>query len=390
MTGFVRTRSKRVTYPLDDRVKDRLVGGYSSGPSDASKGSEHSGDYDSPCLSKLVCDWVSRQRVRLRTSRIGETDNSLDTQVPFLPLVEVSVKALLVISLVALPAAPSAATRVLFCAHHPYLVGTAKRDAVWKRQRRWKVRVRETGASFSRSTTGEVNALKEEVTTLKGEGVNSRPACPSIVSWPGIKTGRTPRSSRVYGLFGGGKKGNNERGDDAASKAGVFSMQNLYETVKQAQNVVQVEAVRVQKELAAAVFDGYCEGEIIKVTLSGNQQPVRTEITEAAMELGAEKVSELVTEAYKDAHQKSVMAMKDRMSNLAQSIGMPKALEEAPIEIDEAPIEIDDAPIEIDNAPITIDDAPIEVDDVPIESDEASIENEEPLIETHEAPVEVN
>ncbi|XP_009363567.2 nucleoid-associated protein At4g30620, chloroplastic-like [Pyrus x bretschneideri] len=155
------------------------------------------------------------------------------------------------------------------------------------------------------------------------EVVNSRPACPSIVSWPGIKTGRTPRSSRVYGLFGGGKKG-----DDAASKAGVFSMQNLYETVKQAQNVVQVEAVRVQKELAAAVFDGYCEGEIIKVTLSGNQQPVRTEITEAAMELGAEKVSELVTEAYKDAHHKSVMAMKDRVSNLAQSIGMPKALGE--------------------------------------------------------------
>ncbi|CAN6676340.1 unnamed protein product [Malus baccata var. baccata] len=136
MTGFVRTRSKRVTYPLDDRVKDRLVRGYSSGPSDASKGSEHSGDYDSPCLSKLI----------LVESGIGpwkglfsfffffcsETDNSLDTQVPFLPLVEVSVKALLVISSVALPAAPSAATRVLLCAHHPYLVGTAKRDAVWK------------------------------------------------------------------------------------------------------------------------------------------------------------------------------------------------------------------------------------------------------------------
>ncbi|KAM1184836.1 hypothetical protein PS2_013904 [Malus domestica] len=176
MTGFVRTRSKRVTYPLDDWVKDRLVGGYSSGPSDASKGSEHSGD---PCLSKLVCGWVSRQRVRLRTSRIGETDNSLDTQVPFLHLVEVSVKALLVISLVALPAAPSAATRVLFCAHHPYLVGTAKRDAVWKVQSLPRMvimdengkqaRVRVTGASFSRSTTREVNALKEEVTTLKGQ-----------------------------------------------------------------------------------------------------------------------------------------------------------------------------------------------------------------------------
>ncbi|KAB2607938.1 hypothetical protein D8674_011106 [Pyrus ussuriensis x Pyrus communis] len=32
-----------------------------------------------------------------------------------------------------------------------------------------KARVRETGASFSKSTTGEVNALKEEVTTLKGQ-----------------------------------------------------------------------------------------------------------------------------------------------------------------------------------------------------------------------------
>ncbi|MCI36769.1 hypothetical protein A2U01_0057992, partial [Trifolium medium] len=34
------------------------------------------------------------------------------------------------------------------------------------------------------------------------------------------------------------------------------------------------------------------------------------------------KVSLLVTEAYKDAHQKSVQAMKERMSDLAQSLGM--------------------------------------------------------------------
>ncbi|KAL9442594.1 hypothetical protein AB3S75_018502 [Citrus x aurantiifolia] len=142
------------------------------------------------------------------------------------------------------------------------------------------------------------------------------------------KSGHQFRSLRVYGLFGG-KKDNNEKGDDAPSKAGILgNMQNLYETVKKAQMVVQVEAVRVQKELAAAEFDGYCEGELIKVTLSGNQQPVRTEITEAAMELGAEKLSLLVTEAYKDAHQKSVLAMKERMSDLAQSLGMPQGLSE--------------------------------------------------------------
>ncbi|KAL5772926.1 hypothetical protein ACOSQ2_012850 [Xanthoceras sorbifolium] len=157
---------------------------------------------------------------------------------------------------------------------------------------------------------------------------NSNFAGKEVLSWSGQqKSGRNFRSLRVNGLFGGKK--DNEKSDDAPSKAGILgNMQNLYETVKKAQMVVQVEAVRVQKELAVAEFDGYCEGELIKVTLSGNQQPIRTEITEAAMELGAEKVSLLVTEAYKDAHQKSVLAMKERMGDLAQSLGMPQGLSE--------------------------------------------------------------
>ncbi|CAA2985509.1 Hypothetical predicted protein [Olea europaea subsp. europaea] len=152
-------------------------------------------------------------------------------------------------------------------------------------------------------------------------------AIPSL-SCPRRQTGKARRSLRVHGLFGG-KKDNNDKSDDGSSKAGILgNMHNLYETVKKAQTVVQVEAVRVQKELAAAEFDGYCGGELIKATLSGNQQPVRIEITEAAMELGPEKLSLLVNEAYKDAHQKSVLAMKERMSNLAQSLGMPQGLSE--------------------------------------------------------------
>ncbi|KAH6794415.1 putative BCR [Perilla frutescens var. hirtella] len=149
------------------------------------------------------------------------------------------------------------------------------------------------------------------------------------------------RPLQICCLFGGNKN-DGEKSNDAPSKASYPSflcrsrdtgragilggMQNLYETVKKAQMVVQVEAVRVQKELAVAEFDGYCEGELIKVTLSGNQQPIRTEITEAAMELGAEKLSLLINEAYKDAHQKSVLAMKERMSDLAQSLGMPPGM----------------------------------------------------------------
>ncbi|XP_057810410.1 nucleoid-associated protein At4g30620, chloroplastic-like isoform X1 [Salvia miltiorrhiza] len=127
---------------------------------------------------------------------------------------------------------------------------------------------------------------------------------PSLLS-QGSQTGRARRSLSVHGLFGG-KKDNNDKSDEGSKAGFMGNMQNLYETVKKAQMVVQVEAVRVQKELAAAEFDGYCQDELIKVTLSGNQQPVRIEITDAAMELGAEKLSLLVTEAYKDAHQKSV------------------------------------------------------------------------------------
>lgn len=56
MAGFVRT--KRVTDPLDDRVKARLVGRDITQLSCVSSGSEYSGDGDSPCLSELVHDFL--------------------------------------------------------------------------------------------------------------------------------------------------------------------------------------------------------------------------------------------------------------------------------------------------------------------------------------------
>lgn len=62
----------------------------------------------------------------------SDTENSLDPQVPFLPSVEVLVKALVLISSTALAAAPSTSMRIIFCSHHPCVVGTAKRDTVWR------------------------------------------------------------------------------------------------------------------------------------------------------------------------------------------------------------------------------------------------------------------
>ncbi|AEE85787.1 Nucleoid-associated protein chloroplastic [Arabidopsis thaliana] len=175
------------------------------------------------------------------------------------------------------------------------------------------------------STATNTDFFKTLLSPFSNGNAAQRSSRQNIVWLNRKQSGNNNRSLRVNGLFGGGKKDNKE---DGQSKAGILgNMQNLYETVKKAQMVVQVEAVRVQKELAVAEFDGYCQGELVKVTLSGNQQPIRTDITDAAMELGSEKLSLLVTEAYKDAHSKSVLAMKERMSDLAQSLGMPPGLD---------------------------------------------------------------
>ncbi|KAK8589608.1 hypothetical protein V6N13_088443 [Hibiscus sabdariffa] len=67
------------------------------------------------------------------TLKMSDADNSPDNQVHVLPSVEVLVKALAVISFTALATTPSVSTRIIFCSHHPCIVGTAKRDAVWRR-----------------------------------------------------------------------------------------------------------------------------------------------------------------------------------------------------------------------------------------------------------------
>ncbi|XP_075657707.1 protein ILITYHIA [Castanea sativa] len=70
---------------------------------------------------------------KIYLSKTSDTEISVDPQVPFLPSVEVLVKALVLISSAAVAADPSSSVRVLFCSHHPCVVGTAKRDAVWRR-----------------------------------------------------------------------------------------------------------------------------------------------------------------------------------------------------------------------------------------------------------------
>ncbi|KAF7144019.1 hypothetical protein RHSIM_Rhsim05G0170000 [Rhododendron simsii] len=73
---------------------------------------------------------VGEKVVLLKTS---DAESALDVHVPLVPSVEVLVKALVVLSSAVLTASPSAFVQLISCAHHPCLVGTAKRNAVWRR-----------------------------------------------------------------------------------------------------------------------------------------------------------------------------------------------------------------------------------------------------------------
>lgn len=62
----------------------------------------------------------------------SDAENVIDSQVPFLPSVEVLVKALVVIAPLVSARGPDACVQLLLCSHHPCIIGTAKRNAVWR------------------------------------------------------------------------------------------------------------------------------------------------------------------------------------------------------------------------------------------------------------------
>ena len=121
----------------------------------------------------------------------------------------------------------------------------------------------------------------------------------------------------------------------------------------------QADAAKLQAELALTNFEGFSSDETVKATVDGSQarisaanaacsscslgyamlsslplamlaaearlfrrqEPKGCDITEAAMEQGAERLSVLVNEAYADARARSLAAMKQRMLQLMQGRG---------------------------------------------------------------------
>ncbi|MFM5889846.1 MAG: YbaB/EbfC family nucleoid-associated protein [Dolichospermum sp.] len=103
---------------------------------------------------------------------------------------------------------------------------------------------------------------------------------------------------------------------------GLGKMKELAEAFKKAQEV-QAGAKRLQEELEEMEILGESGGGLVKVIVSGNQEPKRVEIAQSALGEGAEVLSDLVAAAMKDAYKKSTETMRERMEDLTSGLELP-------------------------------------------------------------------
>ena len=103
---------------------------------------------------------------------------------------------------------------------------------------------------------------------------------------------------------------------------GLGKMKELTEAFKKAQQV-QEGAKKLQEELEQMEIEGEAGDGLVKVIVSGNQEPLGVQISPDALSQGAESLSQLVTEAMKDAYEKSTATMRERMETLTSGLNLP-------------------------------------------------------------------
>jgi DNA-binding YbaB/EbfC family protein len=103
---------------------------------------------------------------------------------------------------------------------------------------------------------------------------------------------------------------------------GLGKMKELTEAFKKAQQV-QEGAKRLQEELEQMEIEGESGGGVVKVVLSGNQEPLSVTISPDVLGEGAEVLSDLVTAAMKDAYVKSTTTMREKMEELTGGLNLP-------------------------------------------------------------------
>ena len=103
---------------------------------------------------------------------------------------------------------------------------------------------------------------------------------------------------------------------------GLGKMKELKEAFQKAQQV-QEGAKKLQEELEQMVIEGSAGGGMVKVSMSGNQEPRDVVISEEALGEGADVLSDLVKAAMVDAYNKSTATMREQMEELTGGLSLP-------------------------------------------------------------------
>tara|TARA_B100001109_G_C18737673_1_gene415096 strand:- start:95 stop:445 length:351 start_codon:yes stop_codon:yes gene_type:complete len=96
---------------------------------------------------------------------------------------------------------------------------------------------------------------------------------------------------------------------------GLPNFGQLTEAFKKAKQIQQ-DAQKLQEELEEMEIEGKSENDMVKIWISGNQQPIRVEVNENILQSNIETIEISILEAIKTAHEKSTSTMKDKMNDL--------------------------------------------------------------------------
>lgn len=107
-----------------------------------------------------------------------------------------------------------------------------------------------------------------------------------------------------------------------AGKGPLGKMKELAAAFQKAQEV-QAGAQQLQAELEQTNVEGQSPDGLVKVVVSGNQEPRSVEIAPDALAQGAEALSQSVTVAMQDAYGKSTEMMRSRMEELTSGLNLP-------------------------------------------------------------------
>ncbi|MGL5805733.1 MAG: YbaB/EbfC family nucleoid-associated protein [Xenococcaceae cyanobacterium] len=103
---------------------------------------------------------------------------------------------------------------------------------------------------------------------------------------------------------------------------GLGKMKELADAFKKAQEV-QRGAQQLQEELEQMQIEGTSEDGLVKVIVTGNQEPRHVQIAPEALAKGADVLSQQVTSAMIDAYNKSTDTMRSRMEDLTSGLNLP-------------------------------------------------------------------